>query len=171
MRFGEKLRKLRQKYSISGYRLGILTGRPRQFISNIENGHRPPPDHFLKSLAQVELLQVAYDELKAWALEDKYTRAQINLARQNFSDEDNHCGFRVPLISQMPVKQLFEDNFIIQNYITDWVASNCQPSDKAFAARVTDNGMTPKTINIIQTFQDSEKIMSYITLSVLKTSA
>lgn len=143
MRFGEKLKKLRQKHSISGYKLGILTKRPRQFISNIENGHRPPPDDFLKSLAGVDIFNISYDELKAWALEDKYTKAQIELARKNFQEYASNTGRRIPLIQHLPIEKLFDEDMTIQNYAIEWVLSNNKHSEKAFAVKVSDNGMSP----------------------------
>lgn len=145
MRFGEKLKKLRQKHSISGYKLGMLTNRPRQFISNIENGHRPPPDQFLKSLADVSILEITYDELKAWALEDKYTRAQISLARKSVDDQIvGDLDLKVPLLNNVPIKQIYKNDMIVQDFIVDWVSTNTNCTDKTFAVSISDDGLSPK---------------------------
>lgn len=166
MKFGERLKKLRENYALSGYKLGILTNRPRQFISNIENGHRPPPDSFLKSLAEVELLQVDYDELKAWALEDKYTRAQIDLARKNFCNDDNIKQTRIPLIKECPFGKLFKDHAVNDNYIVDWITTRCNVSENAFAIQISDNTMAPKIepgdIAIIEPVKADELKNNYI---------
>lgn len=141
MKFGDRLKKLREAHSISGYRLGILTNRPRQFISNIENGHRPPPDSFLYNLAEVESLNIAYDELKAWALEDKYTRAQIKLARNNFDDTKVSTVNQIPLLST----DLIEDIYHIDKNLAERnIFSVNMHSELAFAVTISDNAMAPK---------------------------
>lgn len=156
MRFGERLRQLRQKHSLSGYKLGILTDRPRQFISNIENGHRPPPDVFLLKLAQIEILNVSYDELKAWALEDKYTHSQVKLARDNYEIDNNDQCFKIPLITNC----LDEDIINTRN----WVYTNQKVSIDSFAVKISDNGMAPKIeqtdIIIIEPVHKQQKIQS-----------
>lgn len=144
MKFGERLKKLREQHSISGYKLGILTERPRQFVSNIENGHRPPPDDFLKKLSEVDVLEITYDELKAWALEDKYTRAQIDLARKNFLSLSCSSEFGVPVVQNLNLNSLTDNSSIDQNLIVDWVYYKNNVSNKALGIIISDNALYPK---------------------------
>lgn len=141
MKFGDRLKKLRETHSISGYRLGVLTNRPRQFISNIENGHRPPPDSFLNNLADVESLHIGYDELKAWALEDKYTRAQIKLARNNFVDNIGNSVIQIPLLSTDLINDVFN---VDKSLASKFIVSNDVHSERAFAVNITERGLAPK---------------------------
>lgn len=151
MKFGDRLKKLRETHAISGYRLGVLTNRPRQFISNIENGHRPPPDSFLYNLAEVESLHIGYDELKAWALEDKYTRAQIKLARNNFVDNVGNSSIEIPLLPtefiEIPLlpTEFIQDPFKVdRNDAIKLIVSNDVHSERAFAVNISGKAMAPK---------------------------
>lgn len=68
-RFGERLRAIREKVGLSGYRVASDAGVDGGLYAKIETGQRHPTDDVLSKLAPV--LGIPFDELKAWADADR----------------------------------------------------------------------------------------------------
>lgn len=68
-KFGERLRAIREKLGLSGYRVAADAGVDGGLYAKIETGKRHPTDEVLSKLSPV--LGVPLDELKAWANADK----------------------------------------------------------------------------------------------------
>lgn len=73
--FSEKLKALREARGLSGYRISAEAGIDRALYARLETGQRLPTDDVISKIAPV--LDVSFDELKAWADYDRLGPAGV----------------------------------------------------------------------------------------------